>query len=98
MQLEDVSICNGMIPADLLAVETIAAPHTGIFDRLCHFAVDEAGHVRHCFASPNGKGPRQISCLTGNLRIDTNYSEVGRQPSPDLLEIDFLLSRDRKVG
>ena len=76
VQLHDVTVDQGMIRPDLLAVEGGRAPDSGETERSLDVAMHQSGHVEHGSAAPDGVGLVGIWGSAGGLRVGANDFET----------------------
>src|SRR5687767_6331597 len=86
VQLDDVAVGEGMVAADLLPVECVAAPEPGVAEVGGDLLVDEGGDIAHRLAALYGEGPGHVGWLAGDLRVHAHDAEVLEQERAELIE------------
>ena len=85
MELEDVAVFDGVVPADLPSFDPVT-PQAGVAKPGCKLFVDELGDVVHRLFSPDGERSGQVGRVPGHLGVDPDHAEVLEQERPDLVE------------
>ena len=96
MQLDDVAVGHGMVPSDMLPVESGRPPYPRVLQRAGEVLVHEPRNVLHGLPAAKGERVAAVWWAAGCLRVDAQDAEVAEKPGTDLPEAQPRARRHRE--
>ena len=98
MQFDDVAVGHGVVPSDVLPVESGRPPDPRVPQRAGEVLVHEPRDVLHGLSPAKGERVVAVWWTAGYLRVDAQNAEMGEEPGADLPEAQPRARRHGERG